>query len=257
MIISLITRQIDAGVAAGKDVRRIAVRTDDFRLSFHLMRELKRRKCNFVMLATSDDWDGILLSSPEEVQEGHIPATEETVEIAVERAIQASRGLDSAVQLVFGVDPGPRPGIAWLADGIVVGSAQLEQIESVVDHITSLAQAVKHQRMCVKVGDGAPLLRDRIINQLILRGIETLQVSEYKTSSGSRLKTHLHAATRIALMGGSRIYSLRDLNPTDGDLKEIQRQSRIQSSGNLTISTDLARMVACGELSLDEAIRKA
>ena len=57
------------------------------------------------MLATSDDWDGILFSSPEEVQEGHIPATEETVEIAVERAIQASRGLDSAVQLVFGIDP--------------------------------------------------------------------------------------------------------------------------------------------------------
>ena len=106
-----------------------------------------------------------------------------TVEIAVERAIQASKGLESAVQLVFGIDPGPRPGIAWLADGIVVGSAQLEQIEFVADHITGLTSAVKHQRMCVKVGDGAPLLRDRIINQLILRGIETLQVNEYKTSS--------------------------------------------------------------------------
>ena len=221
------------------------------------MRELKRRKCDFIMLAIGDEWDGILLTSPEEVQEGHIPATEDTVEIAVERAIQASRGLDSAVQLVFGIDPGPRPGIAWLADGIVVGSAQLEQIESVADHITGLASAVKHQRMCVKVGDGAPLLRDRIINQLILRGIETLQVNEYKTSSGSRMKTHLHAATRIALMGGNRIYSVRELNPTDGDLKEIQRQSRIQSSGNLTISTELARRVACGEISLDEAIRIA
>ncbi len=242
---------------AARYVRRIAVRTDDFRLSFHLMRELKSRKCDFIMLATSDEWDGILLTSPEEVQEGHIPATEDTIEIAVERAIQASRGLDSAVQLVFGIDPGPRPGIAWLADGIVVGSAQLEQIESVADHIAGLASAVKHQRMCVKVGDGAPLLRDRIINQLILRGIETLQVNEYKTSSGSRMKTHLHAATRIALMGGNRIYSVRELNPTDGDLKEIQRQSRIQSSGNLTISTELARRVACGELSLDEAIRIA
>ena len=209
------------------------------------------------MLAIGDEWDGILLTSPEEVQEGHIPATEDTVEIAVERAIQASKGLDSAVQLVFGIDPGPRPGIAWLADGIVVGSAQLEQIEFVVDHITGLASAVKHQRMCVKVGDGAPLLRDRIINQLILRGIETLQVNEYKTSSGSRMKTHIHAATRIALMGGNRIYSVRELNPTDGDLKEIQRQSRIQSSGNLTISTELARRVACGEISLDEAIRIA
>ena len=238
-------------------MRRIAVRTEDFRLSFHLMRELKRRKCNFVMLGRHDEWDGILLSSPEEVHEGHIPATEGTVEIAVERAIQASRGLDSAVQLVFGVDPGPRPGIAWLADGIVVGSAQLEQIDAVADHITGLASAVKHQRMCVKVGDGAPLLRDRIINQLILRGIETLQVSEFKTSYGSRMKTHLHAATRIALTGGTRIYSVRGLNPTDGDLKEIQRQSRILSSGNLTISTELARMVACGDLSLDEAIKKA
>ena len=46
------------------------------------------------------------------------------------------------------------------------------------------------------------------------------------------------------------------MNPTDGD-KEIQRQSRIQSLGNLTISTELARRVACGELSLDEAIRIA
>ena len=238
-------------------MRRIAVRTDDFRLSFHLMRELKRRKCDFVMLSSGEKWDGVLLTSPEEVQDGEIPATEETLEISVERAIQASRGLDSAVQLVFGVDPGPRPGIAWLADGIVVGSAQLEQIDSVADHIVGLSSAVEHKRMCVKVGDGAPLIRDRIINQLILRGIETLEVNEYRTSQGSRIKTHLHAATRIALMGGSRVHHIRELNPTEGDLKEIQRQSRIMSSGNLTISTELARLVACGELSMDDAIKKA
>ena len=238
-------------------MRRIAVRTDDFRLSFHLMRELKRRKCNFVMLASSEKWDGVLLTSPEEVQDGEIPATEETLEISVERAIQASRGLDSAVQLVFGVDPGPRPGIAWLADGVVVGSAQLEQIDSVADHIVGLSSAVEHMRMCVKVGDGAPLIRDRIINQLILRGIETLEVNEYRTSQGSRIKTHLHAATRIALMGGSRVHHIRELNPTEGDLKEIQRQSRIMSLGNLTISTELARLVACGELSMEDAIKRA
>lgn len=208
------------------------------------------------MLAPDDKWDGILLTSPEEVMDGEIPATEETLEISVERAIQASRGFESAVQLVFGVDPGPRPGIAWLADGIVVGSAQLEEINGVADHIIGLSSAVKHQRMCVKVGDGAPLIRDRIINQLILRGIETLQVSEYRTSSGSRVKTHLHAATRIALMRGNKVYKIRDLNPTEGDLKEIQRQSRILSSGDFTISTELARMVACGEISIEDAIKK-
>ena len=99
------------------------------------MRELKRRKCEFVMLSSNDEWEGILLTSPEEVRGGEIPAMEENIEIAVERAIQASRGLDTAVQLVFGVDPGPRPGLAWLADGIVVGNAQLENIEMVADHI--------------------------------------------------------------------------------------------------------------------------
>ena len=238
-------------------MRRIAVRTDDFRLSFHLMRELKRRKCEFVMLSSNDEWEGILLTSSEEVRGGEIPAMEENIEIAVERAIQASRGLDTAVQLVFGVDPGPRPGLAWLADGIVVGNAQLENIGMVADHIIGLSTAVKHQRMCVKIGDGAPLIRDRIINQLILRGIETLQVSEYRTSSGSRSKAHIHAATRIALMSGLKVYHLRDLIPTDGDLREIQRQSRIQSSGDLTIPTELARMVACGEISMEEAIKRA
>jgi hypothetical protein len=209
------------------------------------------------MLSSNDEWEGILLTSPEEVRGGEIPAMEENIEIAVERAIQASRGLDTAVQLVFGVDPGPRPGLAWLADGIVIGTAQLENIGMVADHIIGLSTAVKHQRMCVKIGDGAPLIRDRIINQLILRGIETLQVSEYRTSSGSRSKAHIHAATRIALMSGLKVYHLRDLIPTDGDLREIQRQSRIQSSGDLTIPTELARMVACGEISMEEAIKRA
>ncbi len=238
-------------------MRRIAVRTEDFRLSFHLMRELKRRQCNFVMLSSGDSWDGVLLTSPEEVIDGEIPAVEENIEIAVERAIQASRGFDTAVQLVFGIDPGPRPGLAWLADGIIVGSAQLESVNIVADHIIALSTAVVHKRMSVKVGDGAPLIRDRIINQLILRGIETLEVSEHRTSSGSRSKAHINAATRIALVSGTKVNQIRVLRPTDGDLREIQRQSRIFSSGEITIPTELARMVVCGEISMEEAIKKA
>lgn len=209
------------------------------------------------MLSNTDSWDEILITSPEEAAGGDIPAIEDEVEIAVERAIHAAKGLDSAVRLNFGIDPGPRPGIAWLADGVVIGSAQLENFNGVADHIAGISTAVEHSRMFVNVGDGAPIIRDRIINQLILRGIETYQVNEYKTSAGSRSKAHIHAATRIALMGGNRVNEIRKLKPTTGDLKEIQRQSRIQSSGEITISTELARMVACGEITMDEAIKKA
>ena len=167
------------------------------------------------------------------------------------------KGLDSAYRLKFGVDPGPRPGLAWLADGIVIGSAQLQSLDRLAEHIIGIATAVEHARMSVNVGDGAPMIRDQIINQLIISGIETYQVDEYKTSIGSRSKAHIHAATRIALMGGIRVNNVRELKPTIGDLKEIQRQSRIHSSGDLTISTELARKVACGEITMDEAIRRA
>lgn len=238
-------------------MRRTAVRSADFRLCFHLMRELKRRNVDFVLLSPEDKFDGVVLTSPEEAREGDIPVVEDTVEISVERAIQASRGISDAVQLVFAVDPGPRPGIAWLADGVIIGTAQLEKIEDVAGHIKALCTAVNHLRVCVKVGDGVPLIRDRIMNDLILHGLETLEVSERKTSSGSRATAHMHAATRIALMGGKRVHELRDINPTDGDLREIQRQSRIESGGKLTISTESARLVAIGEISMDEAIRRA
>ena len=58
-------------------------------------------------------------------------------------------------------------------------------------------------------------------------------------------------------MSGTRVYQTRELTPTDGDLREIQRQSRIHSSGYLTISTELAKLVACGEITMDEAIKRA
>ena len=209
------------------------------------------------MLSTDEPWDGVLLTSPEEVIDGEIPAMAENIEISVERAIQASRGFDTAVQLGFGIDPGPRPGLAWLADGVVVGSAQLESVDSVSEHVIALSTAVEHLRMSVKVGDGAPLIRDRIMNQLILRGVETYEVSEHRTSSGSRSKAHINAATRIALVTGTKVNAIRELNPTDGDLREVQRQSRIFSYGEITISTELARKVVCGEITMEEAVMRA
>ena len=242
-------------------MRRIAVRTADFRLSFHLMRELKRRECNFVMLSMQDAWDGIWLASPEEVIDDEngtgIPVLDETVEAAVERALQLSKGLENAIQLVFGIDPGPRPGLAWLADGVLFGNLQLEKVEDVTTHIVNLSTSIPHKRMIVKIGNGAPLIRDRIINDCFQLDMNILEVIENKTSSGSRAKAHLHAATRIALLRGKQIYSPREITPTDGDLREIQRQSRIESAGRVTIPTEIAYLVAVGKISLESAIKKA
>ena len=51
-------------------MRRIGVRTENVRLSFQILKELKKRKCGFVMLSNTDSWDEILITSPEEAAGG-------------------------------------------------------------------------------------------------------------------------------------------------------------------------------------------
>jgi len=58
-------------------------------------------------------------------------------------------------------------------------------------------------------------------------------------------------------MGGKRVYQLRDIEPNEGEIKEIQNESRVFSNGAITISAELATQVACGEITLDEAIKKS
>lgn len=238
-------------------MRRIAIRTENFQLSFRLAKEFKKRKTDFSMIDIDEKWSGIVVTSIDEAEEGDLAVDIDDIELGVERAIQASKGHSSAINLIFGIDPGPRPGVAWLADGMLIGSIQLENIESLGKHIMDLSQIINHQNLIVKVGNGARLIRDRIINELILHGIETQVVSEHNTSSGTRNTAHTKAATRIAIMSGKRVWEIRDIEPNEGEIKEIQNESRILSNGLITISAQLAKLVACGELSLEDAIKKS
>ena len=72
------------------------------------------------MISTDEKWNGVILTSIDEAVEGDLAVDIDDIELGVERAIQYSKGYTPVVNLVFGVDPGPRPGVAWIADGIVI-----------------------------------------------------------------------------------------------------------------------------------------
>ena len=214
-----------------------------------------------MMLDTTNDPvpSGIWLGSAEEValslgRGKGVAVTVETVELCVERAINLARGLDSAVFLTFGIDPGPRPGMAWLADGVLVGTAQLERVDAVVDHVLAISSAIKHDRLRIRIGDGSPVIRDRLANLFLARSIEVQIVDEKRTSRGPRNSSHTIAGARIAMLKGFKVYKRRHLEVTQGEMKEIQRRSRDASQGRLTIAGDLARSVAVGRISMEEAI---
>jgi len=243
-------------------VPRLAIRTIDFKLAFRLMTELKKRGLRFILLehdAVLPESDMIWFGGELEVvkyrHEGQpIMSAPHSVKDAVDNAVRLMRGINNVHQLSFGIDPGPRPGLGWLADGAVLGIAQFENIENLAAQIIGIASALEFKRMVVRIGDGAPLIRDRIINDCLTHELDIEVVNEAKTSRGLLRHNHVISAIRIAMIAGERVWEFREIQPTEGEVREIQRQSRKKSNGRKTISSEVAYAVACGELSLEEAI---
>ena len=71
--------------------------------------------------------------------------------------------------------------------------------------------------------------------------------------AGARGMGDVLAAVNIARLEGERVDS-REVDPTAGELQRIKTESRDRSDGDRTIDAGLARRVAAGELTLDEAL---
>jgi len=198
-------------------------------------------------------------ASPGEVvqqpYEGGIAATIDSVEIAIERALMHIGESSPVSHLTIGVDPGPRPGIGWIGDGLVLGRVQLEGVDDTVIHIERLRTAIEHEGLTVRVGDGSTTIANRIINLCLARGYPVERVDERRTSHGVSRHQHSSAAIRIARIEGEEVRRRQRVSPTEGEVREIQRRSRRASGGRTTIPGDLARAVAVGRLSMVEAIR--
>ncbi|MGY8701673.1 MAG: hypothetical protein ACKVHH_03065 [Candidatus Poseidoniales archaeon] len=237
------------------------MRTADFRLAYRLCDELRRRDIKFVVLGEGErlpNVTSVWMGTPEEVaiaREGKgIGVNTEAVELGVERALQFSMGLGRMRHLSFGIDPGPRPGLAWLADGVLIGTSQLERIDDVADHIKALTKALVHDILSVMIGDGVPTMRNRIINCCLALELPIHLVDERRTSHGVRRHHHHSAAIKIAQMKGKEITERMPVLPTEGELREVQHRSRKTSQGRLTISSELAKAVVVGRLTMHEAI---
>ena len=241
---------------------KVVIRCADFKLAFRLMEALRKKDLQFTQLEIGQSLpnkDTIWFGSEEEVEnamgEGRgIACNIDCCESAVTQAIILRNGLSEIENISIGIDPGPRPGLAWLADGVLMGVAQLEGIDFVVEHINSITTAAEFKNMTLRIGDGAPLLRDRIINKCLENQWNIEEVNEAKTSHGLLRHNHSTSAVRIALLRGKRVWQQRALKPTDGQIRYIQNQSRTDSSGAKTISKELAAKVGTGELTMPQAL---
>jgi len=236
----------------------IVVATADFEVYHGVVNELRDRGVTFTTIELDDALPeratvvvtatGEEPSNPDDVPV--VRAEPDDPRRAVDEVLAVLRG--GSGRTVVGVDPGERPGVAVLSGDMVVATFHVpladaadvvrEEVEDAVDPL-------------VRVGDGARLQGAKIIDDL--EDVPVELVDETGTTpylgTGARGMGDVLAAVNIARLEGERVDS-RTIEPTAGELQRIKERSREAGEANRAIDEDLARRVALGELTMEEAL---
>jgi len=240
----------------------IGLLTEDSRFYHELVSVLRERRFPFVSLTFDGpipEQVGVIITTAQEADRlafRPLIADEPQAARAVSRALHLLRGGGMLRSLVVGIDPGRRPGIAALGDGVVLDTLRASSPEAAASQVEELAALYPASEVRVRIGHGDRTNRNRIFNALWDAGYTIEIVDEYNTTHRTE-RPDIEAAIEIALTPGYAPKRRQLIAPSDGEVRDIQRLSRLRSEGRLTISQGLARDVAAGRLSLDEAIQRA
>lgn len=236
----------------------IGLQTEDPRAYYELIEALRDRGLQFVLLEFSDPIPanvGVVITTEAERDKVAFDkvVTDGDPDVAISKALVMLFGEDDVKELTIGIDPGNRPGFAAIGDGRVLRTSIAESPEGVRNLVDEMIRAHPSAEVVVRIGHGDRTNRNRIFNRLWDDGHKLEIVDERNTTKRSQTPDE-DAAVEIAITPGYKPRKRQDVEPCDGEIKNIQRLSRLESAGSVTVSRDLAKMVARGELSMEDAI---
>ena len=235
----------------------IVVATSDFEVYHGVVTELRERGTTFTTVepdAELPDHTNVIVTGADHADDftdvPTIVADPDDPRRAVDQALATVRG--DGGRTIIGVDPGRKPGIAVLTGETVVAAFQVP-LGDAVDVIQR--EAAEALAPIVRIGDGSRLEGSKLVSDL--EDVQVELVDETGTTpylgTGARGMGDVLAAVNIARLEGE-VVDARDIEPTEGELQVIKDRSREQSEENRAIDEVLARRVAAGELTIDEAL---
>jgi len=170
-------------------------------------------------------------------------------------AMKILMGKEIINELVIGIDPGEHIGIAVVGDGLVLSTTTICSDKAMLKIIRTYLKVFKAFRKTFRIGHGDITRRNKIISLLWKLKIP-IEIVDEKGTTLRTAQPDVEAAVRIAIHEGKDIGKKPKVEPRPGELRNIQRISRIKSEGRVTISKYFAKKVANGELTIEEAIKK-
>jgi hypothetical protein len=166
-------------------------------------------------------------------------------------------------QVIIGVDPGEKIGIAVICDGMLLTTATCD-LEQLPIKIKNFLVSFPSENIIIRIGNQPHSVSNVVFNKLFSNFSDDkkikLEIVQEAFSSPKRVINHQSlgsdemAAFRIALRTGIvQKHLVRNKVPS-GRIAEIKKWSRNYSQNRITLDEELAKAVALGELSLDEAI---
>jgi len=236
----------------------IGLQTDDPRAYYCVIEALRERGLPFVLLEFSDPIPanvGVVITTEEEKDRVAFDkvVADADPDVAISKALVMLSGDREVKELTIGIDPGTRPGFAAIGDGKVLRTCIAESPEGVRNLLDEMIRAHPNADVIVRIGHGDRTNRNRIFNTLWDDGHKLEIVDERNTTKRSQTPDE-DAAVDIAITPGYKPRKRQDVEPCDGEIRNIQRLSRLESAGSVTVSRDLAKMVAKGELTMEDAI---
>jgi len=241
-------------------VKILGVATDNFEFYYEIAKELKQRDITFVSLSPTDpippNVDLIITTAQEAegIDFENVVGVEDDIRKGVRRSLSILKGKLLYQKMVVGVDPGSEPGIALVGDGKILETMHADSPEKVKDIVEGFIEDYSFHRMTVRIGHGDKTNRNRTINSLKGLAIRIEIVNEEDTTKLTE-KPDIEAAKKIALSAGKLAEGTYDVEATEGEMREMQRRSRMKS-GEITISKKLAKKVVEGDMEMDEAINE-
>jgi hypothetical protein len=239
-------------------MRTIGLLTENPRTYFEMLEAIREQGLGVMSLDFGEPVPanvGVIITTEEEKDRISFDkiVTDSDPDAAIARAKMMLPTERSVKELTIGIDPGVRPGVAVLGDGVVLIRSLAKSPEAVGELVTEVVREYPDANVVVRIGHGDRTNRNRIFNTLWDEGHMLEIVDERNTTKKSHTPDE-DAAVEIAMTPGYKPRKRQETDPCPGEIRNIQRISRLESSGSVTVSKALAKKVAKGELTLSDAI---
>ncbi|PYB67875.1 hypothetical protein DMB44_06780 [Thermoplasma sp. Kam2015] len=184
---------------------RVGIITSDFKFYHDVINELKSWKIPFVSLdlkdGIPDDVVVILSSIRDDIDlPGQVKAQDgiDGIRRAIPRLLNKTMFKD----LIIGIDPGPKPGIAVFGDDVLLEAFECPTVFSVRNFVDSISMSYSYENIMIKIGNGDKPNREIIMSRLSDVDIAIEIVNEKNTSTPHKIHDNALSAARIAQING-------------------------------------------------------